>query len=111
MASTTLYDTFGNDITYKIDEGTIRAYLVNSTIDFPLPEAASDILAGFVSTTGSIDGALYPLSYFDDPETAIKLTQDGYDAMNNIRPVGNRVSITTATKNSANTRFSNIIQP
>ena len=145
MASTSLYDTFGNDIKYRIDEGTIRSYLVNSTIDFPLPEAASDILAGYVSTTGSIDGALYdqvtqklivvgfkkpkaltmakvllavasseginPLVYFDDPDSAIKLTQDGYDAMNNIRPIGNRVSITTATKNSANTKFSNIIQP
>ena len=66
----------------------------------------SKVLLAVASAEG-----INPLSYFDDPETAIKLTQDGYDAMNNIRPVGNRVSITTATKNSANTRFSNIIQP
>ena len=40
--ATSLYDTFGNDIKYRIDEGTIRTYLVNSTIDFPLPALPQD---------------------------------------------------------------------
>lgn len=145
MSSKSLYQTFGNEVKYTISEGTIKAYLENSTIDFPLPEAASDILAGYVSFGKSIDGQLYdqvfqklvlagfkepkaktmatvllevatsqginPLSYFDDPDVAVKLTQDSYDAMNKLRPAGNRVSLTTTITNSKNRKLKDIIQP
>lgn len=145
MSSKSLYETFGNEIKYTISEGTLKSYLENSTIDFPLPEAASDILAGFVSFDKSIDGQLYdqvmqkliiagfkkakaktmasvllevatseginPLSYFDDPDTALRLTQDSYDAMNTLRPAGNRVSLTTSINNSKNKKLKDIIQP
>jgi hypothetical protein len=50
--STSLYETFGNEIKYRITSGTVEAYLENSTIRFPLPEASSDILAGLVVETG-----------------------------------------------------------
>ena len=58
MPSASLYETFGNEVKYSITEGTLHAYLENSTIAFPLPEAASDILAGYVSFDKSIDGQL-----------------------------------------------------
>tara|TARA_R110001592_G_scaffold189019_1_gene434457 strand:- start:1848 stop:2285 length:438 start_codon:yes stop_codon:yes gene_type:complete len=145
MPSSSLYETFGNEIKYTISEGTIKAYLENSTIDFPLPEAISDLLAGFVSFDKSLDGQLLdqveqkliskgfkkpkaktmatvllqvaeseginPLTYFDDPDVAVKLTQDSYDAINAIRPSGNRLSLTTAINNSKNIRLNGIIQP
>jgi len=145
MSSKSLYETFGNEIQYTISEGTIRSYLVNSTIDFPLPEPVSDLLAGYLSFDKSLDGQLLdqveqklivrgykkpkaktmatvlmqvaeqeginPLSYFDDPDVAVKLTQDSYDAINAIRPHGNRISVTTAIKNNKNKRLNGLIQP
>ena len=44
MTSTSLYDTFGNDIKYDILKSTLEVFLENSTIKFPLPEASADIL-------------------------------------------------------------------
>ena len=43
--STSLYDTFGNSTSYSIVQNTLVAYLENSTIKFPLPEASSEMLA------------------------------------------------------------------
>lgn len=43
--STTLYNTFGNELKYRIMQGTLEAYLENATIKFPLPEASSTILS------------------------------------------------------------------
>ena len=145
MSSKSLYETFGNEVKYTISEGTMQAYLENSTIDFPLPEPISDLLAGFVSFSKEIDGQLLdqvevkliakgfkkakaktmatvllqvaesegisPLTYFDDPEVALKLTQDSYDAINAIRPKGNRISLTTAINNSKNKKLNGLIQP
>ena len=145
MASKSLYETFGNEVKYTISEGTMQAYLENSTIDFPLPEPISDLLAGFVSFNKEIDGQLLdqvevkliakgfkkakaktmamvllqvaesegisPLTYFDDPVVALKLTQDSYDAINAIRPDGNRISLTTAINNSKNKKLNGLIQP
>ena len=59
MSSKSLYETFGNEIGYTISEGTIKSYLANSTIDFPLPEPISDLLAGYVSFDKSLDGQLF----------------------------------------------------
>lgn len=145
MASKSLYETFGNEIQYTISEGTLRAYLENSTVDFVLPEPVSDLLAGFISFEGSIDGALLdqvetklisrgfkkakaktmatvllkvaeeeginPLTYFEDPQHALKLTQDSYDAINQLRPSGNRIGLTTSINNSKNQKLSGLIQP
>ena len=145
MPPKSLYETFGNEIKYAIDEGTLKAYLENSTLDFPLPEPVSDLLAGFVEFGGSINGQLLdqvetkliakgfkkakaktmasvllqvaevegvnPLSYFDDPVLALKLTQDSYDAINALRPSGNRLSLRTAIKNSKNKKYNGLIQP
>jgi hypothetical protein len=43
-SSTNLYNTFGNELKYRISQGTLEAYLENATIKFPLPEASSTIL-------------------------------------------------------------------
>jgi len=44
MNSTSLYDTFGNEIKYQLIEDTIVAYLEKATIKFPVPEASVEIL-------------------------------------------------------------------
>jgi hypothetical protein len=43
--STSLYDTFGNEVKYQQFQGTLVAYLENATVKFPLPEASTDILS------------------------------------------------------------------
>lgn len=43
--SSSIYDTFGNTLKYDIIEDTLVAYLENSTVKFPLPEASSELLA------------------------------------------------------------------
>jgi len=43
--SSSLYDTFGNETSYELNGSTLVAYLEDATIDFPLPEAGSQILA------------------------------------------------------------------
>ena len=43
--SASLYDTFGNATQYKVIEDTLVAYLEDATINFPLPEASSELLA------------------------------------------------------------------
>ena len=42
--STTLYNTFGNELRYRITQQTLEAYLNNATVKFPLPEASTTIL-------------------------------------------------------------------
>lgn len=43
--SASLYNTFGNELKYRITQDTLEAYLENATIKFPLPEASSTILS------------------------------------------------------------------
>lgn len=44
MSSTSLYDTFGNEIRFDVLRTTLNTFLENATIKFPLPEATSEIL-------------------------------------------------------------------
>lgn len=48
--STSLYDTFGNEINFAFNQGILTQYIKNSTIRFPLPEAAATILNDLVNT-------------------------------------------------------------
>jgi|TARA_B110000503_G_C6893331_1_gene307663 hypothetical protein len=50
MPSTSLYNTFGNEIKYTVSYDTLIAYLDNATIKFPLPEASTDILQDLADT-------------------------------------------------------------
>jgi hypothetical protein len=43
--STSIYNTFGNEVSYKIVQDTLVAYIDNASIKFPLPEASSEILS------------------------------------------------------------------
>jgi len=43
--STSMYNTFGGEVSYKIAQSTLIAYIDNASIKFPLPEASSEILA------------------------------------------------------------------
>ena len=43
--SSSLYDRFGNTVEYKVVKDTLVAYLKDATIEFPLPEASSELLA------------------------------------------------------------------
>lgn len=141
--STSLYETFGNEIKYRISSGTVEAFLENSTVRFPLPEASSDILGGLV-VEGQLNPMLveqveakllhigykpakakvmaqvlvqvakaqkvHPLEYFDFGEASVRLTQDGYDTMNLLRPKGNRVGLTNPLDNKKS-RYSGLIKP
>lgn len=44
ITSTPLYNTFGNEIKYRVVQDLLVAYLENATIKFPLPEAGVDLL-------------------------------------------------------------------
>jgi|TARA_B110000444_G_C18820986_1_gene587712 hypothetical protein len=45
--SASLYDTFGNEISYQVKRGILTAYIDNSTIEFPLPQASAELLEKF----------------------------------------------------------------
>lgn len=49
MSSTSLYNTFGNEVKYQVVKDTLVAYLENATVKFPLPEASAEILATLLS--------------------------------------------------------------
>ena len=56
--SASLYDTFGNEINYRITQETLEQYLKDSTIDFVLPEATSELLSD-LAPQESIDKPLF----------------------------------------------------
>ena len=47
--SSSIYDTFGNTVKYDIIQNTLVAYLEESTVSFPLPEASSELLANLTN--------------------------------------------------------------
>ena len=51
--SASLYTTFGNEVKYELRQGVLTAYLENSTINFPLPEATSEVLANLAAPKGT----------------------------------------------------------
>jgi len=46
--STSLYETFGNEVNYEIRKDKLVKFLENSTINFPLPEASVEILTAML---------------------------------------------------------------
>ena len=51
-----------------------------------------------------------PLQYFDDNKAQLKLAVDSYEAMNALRPAGNRVGLTTPINNQ-NSKQASFIKP
>lgn len=58
-----LYETFGNEISFEARRGKLVQFLENSTINFPLPEASVDILTRMLDTTktAGMDATKYQL--------------------------------------------------
>ena len=143
--STSLYDTFGNEVKYQQFQGTLVAYLENATVKFPLPEASTDILSKlFTNKDDPINPTLLEqvqqrliksgfkeanakamadvlirvatvervnvMDYFEVNNNSLKLTVDTYEAINAMRPVGNRINLVRPLNNSA-TKFRQLIQP
>jgi hypothetical protein len=145
MSSTSLYDTFGNEVKYQQFQGTLVAYLENATVKFPLPEASTDILSKlFTNKDDPINPTLLEqvqqrliksgfkeanaramadvlirvatvervnvMDYFEVNDNSLKLTVNTYEAINAMRPVGNRINLVRPLNNSA-TKFRQLIQP
>jgi hypothetical protein len=145
MSSTSLYDTFGNEVKYQISQNTLIAYLENATVKFPIPEASTDILSKlFQDKDTSINPTLLEqvqqrliksgfkeanakamadilirvaavervnvMDYFEVNNNSLKLTVDTYEAINAMRPVGNRINLVRPLNNSS-TKFRQLIQP
>jgi len=49
--STSLYETFGNEVNYERRRDKVVQFLKNNTLNFPLPEAGVDILTGMLDET------------------------------------------------------------
>jgi hypothetical protein len=133
--STSLYNTFGNEIEYKVLQSTLVTFLENATIKFPLPEASSQILGDLATNSAeSINGPMLeqvflrlqklgfkeanaralsvvllkvaeqqnmsPIDFFSINEHTLNITKQAYDAINELRPNGNRVNLVTPKNNS-----------
>ena len=143
--STSLYDTFGNEVKYQQFQGTLVAYLENATVKFPLPEASTDILSKlFTNKDDPINSTLLEqvqqrliksgfkeanaqamadilirvaavervnvMDYFEVNNNSLKLTVSTYEAINAMRPVGNRINLVRPLNNST-TKYKQLIQP
>tara|TARA_B100000614_G_C14459159_1_gene457690 strand:+ start:593 stop:1030 length:438 start_codon:yes stop_codon:yes gene_type:complete len=48
MSSKSLYETFGNEVSYEQRRGKLVQFIENNTINFPLPEASIEILVNMI---------------------------------------------------------------
>lgn len=74
--SSSLYNTFGNTVNYRVSGGKLVAYLEEATISFPLPEAGAEILASLVEETNVIK------NYVKLDIVQVKLEKLGYKKAN-----------------------------
>jgi len=145
MSSQSLYETFGNEKSITVLNEMLTIFLKNSTVNFPLPQASSQILSSFndENLIEHINGPLleqvkmrllssgfsqananalgivllqvaeqqniHPFEFFELSTNTLKITKDAYDAINALRPAGNRVNLVAPLKNS-NSRIKDIIK-
>tara|TARA_B100000963_G_scaffold87676_1_gene75233 strand:- start:1372 stop:1812 length:441 start_codon:yes stop_codon:yes gene_type:complete len=145
MSSQSLYETFGNERSITVLNEMLTIFLKNSTVNFPLPQASSEILSSFndENLIEHINGPLleqvkmrllssgfsqananalgivllqvaeqqnvHPFEFFELSTNTLKITKDAYDAINALRPAGNRVNLVAPLKNS-NSRIKDIIK-
>ena len=145
MSSQSLYETFGNEKSITVLNEMLSIFLKNSTVNFPLPQASSQILSSFndENLIEHINGPLleqvkmrllssgfsqananalgivllqvaeqqniHPFEFFELSTNTLKITKDAYDAINALRPAGNRVNLVAPLKNS-NSRIKDIIK-
>ena len=144
-SSQSLYETFGNERSITVLNEMLTIFLKNSTVNFPLPQASSEILSSFndENLIEHINGPLleqvkmrllssgfsqananalgivllqvaeqqnvHPFEFFELSTNTLKITKDAYDAINALRPAGNRVNLVAPLKNS-NSRIKDIIK-
>lgn len=72
-------------------------------------EASARALAIVLIRVAEVQG-VHPMEYFTLNEQTLKLTKDSYDAINGMRPVGNRISVVSPITNSRTTPGA-LIQP
>ena len=93
--STSIYTTFGNEVKYELKNDTLVAYLENSTIKFPLPEATSEILAELVapkdtaidpSTLSAISTKLVAIGFSELNATAMAKVLIQVSKVQNVHP-------------------------
>tara|TARA_B100001287_G_scaffold207714_1_gene176719 strand:- start:334 stop:774 length:441 start_codon:yes stop_codon:yes gene_type:complete len=145
MSSQSLYETFGNERSITVLNEMLTIFLKNSTVDFPLPQASSQILGSFNddNLVEHINGPLleqvkmrllssgfsqananalgivllqvaeqqniHPFEFFELSTNTLKITKEAYEAINALRPAGNRVNLVAPLKNS-NSRAKDIIK-
>lgn len=73
--SSSLYNTFGNELRYDVLQSTLAVFLENATIKFPLPQASSEIL-------GDIDGNLETVNPEVLSQVKTRLVRIGYGEAN-----------------------------
>jgi hypothetical protein len=73
--SSSLYNTFGNELRYDVLQSTLSVFLENATIKFPLPQASSEIL-------GDIDGNLDVVNPEVLTQVKTRLIRIGYGEAN-----------------------------
>lgn len=73
--SSSLYNTFGNELRYDVLQSTLAVFLENATIKFPLPQASSEIL-------GDIDGNLDVVNPEVLAQVKTRLVRIGYGEAN-----------------------------
>lgn len=73
--SSSLYNTFGNELRYDVLQSTLAVFLENATIKFPLPQASSEIL-------GDIDGNLEVVNPEVLTQVKTRLVRIGYGEAN-----------------------------
>jgi len=133
--SSSLYETFGNELRYDVLQSTLTTFLENATIKFPLPQASSEILGnlekdslstinpevltqiktrlekiGFKEANANALSIVLikvaesmgtsPMEFFSINENTLKITKDAYDAINALRPKGNRINLVVPKSNS-----------
>lgn len=74
MSSSSLYDTFGNEVLYEVRRGKLVAFIENSTVTFPLPEAGVKILTELGASQSK-----YHNPYLVE-QVHVRLRKAGFDA-------------------------------
>ena len=79
--------------------------LVSIGYSEPAAKAMGSVLIKVAKQQG-----ISPLQYFDDTQSQLKLAVDSYEAMNALRPAGNRVGLTVPINNQKS-RQAPLIKP
>jgi hypothetical protein len=85
MSSTSLYTTFGNEVSYDIQQNTLVTYIKDATIKFPLPEASSTLLSDLVD--------MDQINPVDLDVIMAKLTEIGFGSANARAMAGVLISV------------------